>query len=307
MRDVEDLLPTPPASSTLSSSDEASQIYHRRAGSLLRARCAVVVGDARQLRHVSFVSDAMVARAVDDHGLGSLASRLDVRRASVLDVASGAAPVTWLDEHHRSVPHLIDFSARRFYEGRLVVATRHPANEVVDAIDVVRVAPSGDEPGATGGDRRRAGRGGAPRRQGLHYIAVVSPFRKRAESPSDLLTSYDLDDVERLAAGGTVQPSRRRPTRGAYARLAPDATADGVASLRPAPVTSWSPRAKRSMVSSPCWHRRTPTRPPARRAVPAHAAPAGGPRRRAPVVPWATAVHARTAAGVTLRPATRRR
>ena len=58
-----------------------------------------------------------------------------------------AAATTWLDEHYRSVPHLIEFSARRFYDGRLHVATRHPANEAADVIDVVR-------PGAGGRDWR---------------------------------------------------------------------------------------------------------------------------------------------------------
>src|SRR5690606_7684056 len=121
--------------------DEASQIDQLAgAGALLRARRAVVVGDPRQLRHVSFVPDELVARTVAAHRLDALGARLDVRRASVLDVAAAAAPATWLDEHHRSVPHLIDFSARRFYDGRLHVATRHPANESADAIEVVRVA-----------------------------------------------------------------------------------------------------------------------------------------------------------------------
>src|SRR5690606_8272837 len=114
------------------------------------------------------------------HRLDALGARLDVRRASVLDVAAAAAPVTWLDEHHRSVPHLIDFSARRFYDGRLHVATRHPANESADAIEVVRVA-AGADPGAAELDaalgvlaRLVAG--------GRTDLAVVSPFREVADA-----------------------------------------------------------------------------------------------------------------------------
>lgn len=141
LRDAEDLLPARPGLFDLVIVDEAAQVdQFRAAGALLRARRAVVVGDPRQLRHVSFVADDDVAAALERHGVAALADRLDVRRQSLFDVAAGAAPVTFLDEHHRSVPHLIDFSARRFYEGRVLVATRNPSNESDDVIDLVRVA-----------------------------------------------------------------------------------------------------------------------------------------------------------------------
>ena len=203
LRDVEDLLPDTPGLFDLVILDEASQIDQvAAAGSLLRARRAVVVGDPRQLRHVSFLSDALIERTVAAHGLASVAARLDVRRASVLDVAAGAAPTTWLDEHHRSVPHLIDFSARRFYEGRLFVATRHPANEATDAIEVDRVPPGDDtvELDAALATLARLAN------QGLTDIALVSPFRELADAAqSALLATYDVEDLQRLGLRvGTV-------------------------------------------------------------------------------------------------------
>lgn len=194
LRDVEDLLPESPGLFDLVILDEASQIDQvTAAGALLRAERAVVVGDPRQLRHVSFVSDDLVTRTLANHGLASLAARLDVRRASVLDVAAGTGPTTWLDEHYRSVPHLIDFSARRFYDGRLFVATRHPANEAADVIEVVR-APDADAELelALAEVARQAG-------EGRTDIAVVSPFREVVDAAQEaLLGRYDLDDVERL-------------------------------------------------------------------------------------------------------------
>jgi hypothetical protein len=199
LRDVEDLLPDTPGLFDLVVLDEASQIDQlSAAGALLRARRAVVVGDPRQLRHVSFVSDDLVARTLGAHGLTALAARLDVRRASVLDVAAGTAPVTWLDEHHRSVPHLIDFSARRFYDGRLFVATRHPGNESTDVIDVERVT-------ADAGDAAAAELEAALARvarladEGRTDIAIVTPFREVADAAQDaLLARYDVDAVSRL-------------------------------------------------------------------------------------------------------------
>ena len=164
LRDVEDLLPDTPALFDLVILDEASQIDQvLGAAALLRARRAVIVGDPRQLRHVSFVGDDQVRAGLEAHGLADAAGTLDVRRASVLDVAAGVTPVTWLDEHYRSVPHLIEFSARRFYDGRLTVATRHPANEATDVIDVVRVdAGAGDAAVGRGEPRGRGGDGSAP-------------------------------------------------------------------------------------------------------------------------------------------------
>ena len=200
-RDVDDLLPDTPGLFDLVILDEASQIDQpSAAGVLLRARRAVVVGDPHQLRHVSFVSDDEVGAALGRHGLKAWAARLDVRRASVLDLASGTAPVTWLDEHHRSVPHLIEFSARRFYDGHLLVATRHPGNEASDVIEVVRPAAGEDEVAtALAAVDRLAG-------QGLRDIAIISPFREVADAAqAAVLARFELEDVERLGLRvGTV-------------------------------------------------------------------------------------------------------
>jgi hypothetical protein len=205
--DVEDLLPPIPGLFDLVILDEAAHIDQIRAAPVLaRARRALVVGDPRQLRFVSFVADVDVALTLDRHGLGALADRLDVRRASAFDVAAGAAPVTWLGEHYRSAPHLIEFSARRFYRDRLALVTRHPRNERADLIEVVHV------PGAlTDGVNRPevaavvdvvkslAGKG-------LTDIGVVTPFRAQADAlEAALLAAFPVEEIERLGLrSGTV-------------------------------------------------------------------------------------------------------
>lgn len=138
--EIESLLPPTPGAFDLVILDEASMIDQGSASAaLLRAKRAVVIGDPRQLRFVSFLADAAVQAAIDEHGCRPIADRLDLRRTSAFDLAAGVSPVTFLDEHFRSVPHLIGFSAERFYDGRLQLATRHPANDDAVAIEVVHV------------------------------------------------------------------------------------------------------------------------------------------------------------------------
>ena len=196
--DVADLLPATPGLFDLVVIDEASHVDQVRAAPVLaRARRALIVGDPRQLRFVSFVSDVDMAEVLARHGVDE---RLDVRRVSTYDLAAGAAPAIWLDEHHRSSPHLIGFSAHRFYDDRIAVATRHPRTETRDAIDVVRVAGATVTKGVNAAEvaavvevvRELAGAG----RTG---IGVISPFRPQAEAlEAALLTAFPVDRIEAL-------------------------------------------------------------------------------------------------------------
>jgi hypothetical protein len=198
--DVEDLLPAAPGMFDLVVIDEASHVDQIRAAPVLaRARRALVVGDPRQLRFVSFVSDVDVASVLSDHGADE---RLDVRRVSTYDLAAGAAPATWLAEHHRSTPHLIGFSAHRFYGDRIAVMTRTPAAEATDAIDVVHSPGPGLADEVTTAlkvveDLAAAGHRG---------IGVISPFRPHAEAlESALMAAYPVERIEELGLRvGTV-------------------------------------------------------------------------------------------------------
>ncbi|MFC7274289.1 AAA domain-containing protein [Paractinoplanes rhizophilus] len=198
--DVEDLLPASPGMFDLVVIDEASHVDQVRAAPVLaRARRALIVGDPRQLRFVSFVSDVDVAEVLDRHGADE---RLDVRRVSAYDLAAGAAPATWLTEHHRSAPHLIGFSAHRFYGDRIEVMTRTPAAEATDAIDVVR-APSASRAGEVGAVLEVV-RGLVA--EGRRGIGVISPFRAQAEAlEAALVAAYSVEQIEELGLRvGTV-------------------------------------------------------------------------------------------------------
>ena len=191
MTDVEDLLPPVPGLFDLVVIDEASHVDQVRAAPVLaRARRALIVGDPRQLRFVSFVSDVDVAEVLSRHGVDD---RADVRRVSTFDLAAGSAPAIWLDEHHRCAPHLIGFSAKRFYDDRIAVATRHPKTDSADVIDLVRAADVPAEVGAVV-DLVRAFAG-----QGRTGIGVISPFRSQADAlEAALLAAFPADRIEAL-------------------------------------------------------------------------------------------------------------
>ncbi len=208
LRDINDLLPTTPQLFDLLLLDEASQIDQIRAApALLRATRVVVAGDPHQLRHVSFLSDAAVTQALANHRVAQSGDRLDIRRMSAFDCACGTAPTTWLDEHFRSVPHLIAFSAARFYRTALKLMTRRPDTECVDAIDVVRVNGTANDRGVVLAEVEAALRLVAEfAEQGLGSIGVITPFRAQADALEDaLISAFSVEDIERLGLrAGTV-------------------------------------------------------------------------------------------------------
>lgn len=197
--EIEAVLPIQPALFDLVILDEASQISQLSAvPALARARRAIIVGDSRQLRHVSFVSVAAQQEAAARHELSpELASRLNERANSIFDAATAVAPVVELDEHFRSVPHIIGFSDRQFYGNRLRLMTQHPGNEDLDAIEVVRVNGSRDEHQILRAEVdevvKLVSRLIA---SGQSSIGVVSPFRGQADAiENEFVARFRLEDI----------------------------------------------------------------------------------------------------------------
>lgn len=159
---------------------------------LYRAKRAVVVGDGKQLRHVSFLSAKRQETLWHNCKLeGEMPSCYSYRDQSLLDLVSDSIgsqrAVTLLDEHYRSRPELIAFSNRHFYGDRLKVMQARPGASSTAALELRRV------------DGRRAanGRNAVERdavllelRQHIdHYraspvkpsVGVLSPYREQAE------------------------------------------------------------------------------------------------------------------------------
>ena len=109
---------------------------------LYRAKRAVVVGDPKQLNHVSFVSYDAQQALFDRYSLNENELSSDFRNKSVLDYAIAAldepSSVTQLDEHFRSHPQIIEYSNQTFYDNSLKVMTTRP-NRVVKAVTIKQV------------------------------------------------------------------------------------------------------------------------------------------------------------------------
>lgn len=204
LADVDDLLPPVPGLFDLVILDEASSVDQPLAATTtLRGRRAVIAGDPRQLRQVSFVSDERLRTVIESHGLAAssvLAARLDVRRNSTFDVAAGASPVLLLSEHFRSDPHLVDFVSRRLYDGKVLVATRSPETESRDCVDVVRTDDRRDKSGVVRAEVDRAiTELKALRNAGVTSVGVVTPFRAQSDALEEAaLQAFSADDLEAL-------------------------------------------------------------------------------------------------------------
>ncbi|MGH3716225.1 MAG: DEAD/DEAH box helicase, partial [Micromonosporaceae bacterium] len=222
--DVEELLPAVAGGFDLVILDEASHINQIGAAPVLaRARRAVVAGDPRQLRFVSFVGDRQIDEVLARHGLAERAPLLDVRRNSAFDVAAAAAAVTRLSEHYRSVPHLIAFSSARFYGGTVSTVTRHPRNDSLDAIELHPVDPADSGKNGNGGTSAggKRGNGGKGANQaevaaalalvdryvsaGADDLAVITPYRAQADAIEAALINTYAERLGRLRLrAGTV-------------------------------------------------------------------------------------------------------
>jgi len=132
MSDIKDVLPFEKELFDVVIIDEATQCDIASCLPLLqRAKRVVFAGDPNQLRHVSFLSGSIQHIFRDKYNLGHLDyTVLDYRNTSILDLVMNALrsgdQVAMLDEHFRSIPPIISFSNRHFYQDELRIMTARP-------------------------------------------------------------------------------------------------------------------------------------------------------------------------------------
>jgi len=121
--------------------DEASQCDIASCFPLLyRAKRAVVVGDDKQLPHMSFLEKAKEQSFLSQYAIPDKYQLMwRFRTNSMFDLANyySMSPVL-LDEHFRSLPPIINFSNREFYGDRIRIMSRN-SNEG-KALELIQVA-----------------------------------------------------------------------------------------------------------------------------------------------------------------------
>jgi len=133
--------------------DEATQCDIASSIPLLqRAKKAIVVGDPKQLRHLSFLSRDQQHKFAQQFKVGHLpANKIDYRNSSLLDLVSSTLrsqeQVHFLDEHYRSMPDIINFSNQHFYENRLKIMTANPISKRVKAVFQYQLEGTRDKKG----------------------------------------------------------------------------------------------------------------------------------------------------------------
>jgi hypothetical protein len=180
--------------------DEASQCDIASALPLLyRSKRAVVIGDPKQLRHISSISEQQDTQLLDKYSLLESHARFGYATMSLFDLANatcGPEDIVALRDHHRSHAQIIEYSNKEYYEGKLRVATKY---------DRLRI-PTPNQPAVrwidVPGDTIRPANGGAINEteavavireisrlveQGYQgTIGVVSPFRAQANRIREL-------------------------------------------------------------------------------------------------------------------------
>lgn len=123
--------------------DEASQCDIASCFPILfRAKKAVVVGDDKQLPHLSFLEKAKEQSFMSQYGIGDKYQLMwRFRTNSMFDLANyySMHPVL-LDEHFRSLPPIINYSNKEFYANRIKVMRRN--NTDFKALEAI-VVPDG--------------------------------------------------------------------------------------------------------------------------------------------------------------------
>ena len=178
---VSDSLPLKPGMFDVAIIDEASQCDIASCFPILfRAKRAVIVGDDKQLPHLSFLEKAKEQSFLSQYGIPDKYQLMwRFRTNSMFDLADYySMNSVMLDEHFRSLPPIINFSNHEFYNDRIRVMRKDkPEEKVLELVEVldgkVDERQNPDNPVSVG---------------------IISPFRAQVEqlkvSVSKVLSDY---------------------------------------------------------------------------------------------------------------------
>lgn len=201
-------VPLTPGAVDLLIIDEASQCDIASIIPLLfRARCVVVIGDPRQLTHITGLNKSQDLELIK---LYDIDPKWSYTGQSLYNLATSVIPdntyITGLRDHHRSHADIIGFSNDEFYGGKLRVATDYSrlARSSVFRTGINMIDVSGRTERPAGGSAFNRPEAEAVVQAIVRLvgdktfdgtIGVVTPFRQQAELIKGLLKNRGLLDT----------------------------------------------------------------------------------------------------------------
>ncbi|GJQ60993.1 MAG: hypothetical protein SCALA702_00460 [Melioribacteraceae bacterium] len=190
--------------------DEASQCDIASALPLLfRAKRAVIIGDDKQLTHISAVNESQDIQLLEKYELDDEFMGWSYAGTSLFRLATSLCnsdDIVVLRDHHRSHAHIINYSNKYFYQSNLRIATKYENLRLLNKEQIVRwinISGKVRKP-STGGSLNELEAQGVVqelrRIVNTGYsgtIGVVSPFRAQANRIRDLV-SQDTSLLESL-------------------------------------------------------------------------------------------------------------
>lgn len=171
---------------------------------LARAKKIVVVGDPKQLRHISFLSKEALENTANTYDLTHGDEVLNYRTHSfldyVMDRVTSQQNIHFLDEHYRSVPSIIKYSNQRFYNGNLKIMSDLQLHKKTSAVHWVQCD---GQKGTNGVNLKEAGQllddieKLIDKEKNLSLatcssIGVLSPFRDQVDYLKNKIEEFDL-------------------------------------------------------------------------------------------------------------------
>lgn len=190
--------------------DEATQCNIAAAlPALYRAKRALIVGDAKQLKHVSFLSKDKERELLQKNHINEEAlNKLSYRDNSILHLTSDAITtqksVTMLDEHFRSKQDIIAFSNHHFYDNRLKIMQHRPNQDALGNVHLHRTSGTRCKKGTNAVEIERISallEDTIDRFKNKSHppsIGIISPFRHQAEAIAKQLNrNFTHDTISR--------------------------------------------------------------------------------------------------------------
>lgn len=190
--------------------DEASQCDIASALPLLfRAKRAVIIGDDKQLTHISAINESQDIQLLEKHKLDEDFMGWSYSGASLFRLASSLCnsnDIVVLRDHHRSHADIINYSNKYFYQSNLRIATKYESLRLLNNEQVVRwinVTGKVTKPSTGGSLNEREAQTVVQELKRIvstgysGTIGVVSPFRAQANRIRDLV-SQDQSLLESL-------------------------------------------------------------------------------------------------------------